>query len=230
MKYQNINLKSAKQGGFTLIELLTVVVILGILAYVSMSAFSGSPDSANATAVRSAATELAKGVGYINANMGTGIKTTANTRNSLIANGNTMLDVLVVGSIAVNTSQIAGGVNANGQTYQNKFESLGMRPLESEIRVLKRGTAGAAGEYSVMNYPVEFVDNSGGTGTEHCPDRKVCVKFTQITTPVLEEILGRFGMSYDSAGSAAADKDSPVAYSAPATGDLTHTVTIKLVP
>lgn len=226
MKYQNINLKSTKQSGFTLIELLTVVVILGILAYVSMSAFSGSPDSANATAVRSAATELAKGVGYINANMGTGIKTTANTKNQLLGTSSTMLDVLVVGSSAVSTKNI-GGV-ASSQTYKEKFETLSMRPLESEIRVLKRPGDGEKGDYSVMNYPVKFVDDATKTDVEHCPDRKVCVQFTQITKPVLEEILGRFGMSYKE--SPTEDKDSPVAYKAAAAQDLTYTVTIKLVP
>lgn len=230
MKYQNINLKSAKQSGFTLIELLTVVVILGILTYVSMSAFSGSPDSANATAVRSAATELAKGVGYINANMGTGIKTTKG-KNNLLAGDSTMLDVLVVGSSAVSTDKIGGGTNA--QTYKDKFESLGMRPLESEIRVLTRPAAGAAGTYSVMNYPVKFVDETGDEGIDQCPDRKVCVQFTQITTPVLEEILGRFGMSYtDEKGVVTAEnkgKDLPVAYEK-ASADLTHDVLIKLVP
>ena len=229
MKYQNINLKSAKQSGFTLIELLTVVVILGILAYVSMSAFSGSPDSANATAVRSAATELAKGVGYIHANMGTGIKTTSNTKNKLLAGESTMLDVLVVGSSAVSTDTIGSGANA--QTYKDKFESLGMRPLESEIRVLTRPDAGKKGTYSVMNYPVKFVDDPKGEGEDgsiaKCPDRKVCVQFTQITTPVLEELLGRFGMSYDAKGST--DENSPVAYGV-AGGDLTHKVVIKLVP
>ena len=226
MKYQNINLKSAKQGGFTLIELLTVVVILGILAYVSMSAFSGSPDSANATAVRSAATELAKGVGYINANMGTGIKTTSSTKNKLLAGTSTMLDVLVVGSSAVSTNMIGNGQNA--QRYKEKFESLGMRPLESEIRVLNRpAAAGAAGTYSVMNYPVKFVDDTGDTGVEKCPDRKVCVQFTQITTPVLEELLSRFGMSYKTAGDEG--ENMPVAYGV-AGDDLTHTVLVKLVP
>lgn len=225
MKNQNINLKSAKQSGFTLIELLTVVVILGILAYVSMSAFSGSPDSANATAVRSAATELAKGVGYINANMGTGIKTTSNSVNKLLGTSSTMLDVLVVGSSAVSTNRIGSG--SNSQTYQEKFESLGMRPLESEIRVLTRPAAGGAGTYSVMNYPVKFVDTKGDKGVDQCPDRKVCVQFTQITTPVLEELLGRFGMSYNEAGDEG--ENMPVAYGV-AGADLTHTVLVKLVP
>ena len=227
MKYQNINLKSAKQGGFTLIELLTVVVILGILAYVSMSAFSGSSDSANATAVRGAATELAKGVGYINANMGTGIATVEG-KNKLLTGQSTMLDVLVVGSVVVNTAPI-GGV-AGSQTYQQKFESIGMRPLETEFNVLTRPQYGTAGEYSVMNYPVKFVDNTADDddgGVNGCPKRKVCVQFTRITTPVLQEILGRFGMSYGE--TITKDKNAPVAYEA-AVADLTHTVTIKLVP
>lgn len=169
MKYHKINFK-VKQKGFTLIELLMVVVILGILAYVAMSAFSGSPNAANATAIRAGATEIAKGVGYIHANIGNGIKTVGNP----LSNGSaTMLDVLMIGEGAV------------AEDYRPRFQKLEMRPMESEFRVITRGGA-TKGVYNLLSYPVDV--------TASCPTRKVCVTFTGVPDAVRDEIFTRYGL------------------------------------
>ena len=212
MKHSNFKKIGKKQSGFTLIELLTVVVILGILAYVSMSAFSGSPNAANATAIRSGAMELSKGVGYINANIGTGIKTTP-ANNPLIYTGNTMLDVLVVGSVAV------------GDDYKSKYAAIAMRPLETEFRITKRGSKGVEGEYTLLNYPVTMVDT--------CPANKVCTVFKKVTKPVLDEILIRYGLEKTDAKTdieKATTQDDPVVFQVDAAAQDTYTVKFALIP
>lgn len=212
MKYQ----KLSKQKGFTLIELLMVVVILGILAYVAMSAFSGSPNAANATAIRSGATEIAKGVGYIHANIGNGIKTV----NNPLKNGSaTMLDVLMVGDDAVAT------------TYKARFQKLEMRPMESEFRVIKRGGA-TMGTYNLLSYPVEV--------TEACPVRKVCVIFKDVPDAVRDEIFTRYGLQAVTTTSPSvpatpgvttvgASQSLPVAFT-PNAATGTNTIQFALIP
>lgn len=212
MKYQ----KSSKQKGFTLIELLMVVVILGILAYVAMSAFSGSPNAANATAIRAGATEIAKGVGYINANIGNGI----NTVNNPLRNGtSTMLDVLMIGEDAV----------TNTGEYKSRFRKLGMRPMESEFRVIARGGA-TKGVYHLLNYPVEVTDT--------CPDRKVCVTFKDVPDAVRDEIFTRYGLQAvaDDSKQATAgvntvgkNQSLPVAFT-PNAATGTNTIQFALIP
>lgn len=179
MKYQKIKLKGNKQKGFTLIELLMVVVILGILAYVATSAFSGSPNAANATAIRSGATEIAKGVGYIHANIGNGITTVKNPLTGGTNSKATMLDVLMVGNGAVDDKYLA------------RFDALEMRPLESEFRVNTRGSKDRKGVYSLLSYKVE-VDNA--TATDACPKGKVCVSFDNVPDAVRDEIFTRYGL------------------------------------
>lgn len=212
MKYHKVNFK-IKQKGFTLIELLMVVVILGILAYVAMSAFSGSPNAANATAIRAGATEIAKGVGYIHANIGNGISTV----NNPLRNGSaTMLDVLMVGDGAVAT------------TYKARFQKLEMRPMESEFRVITRGGA-TKGTYHLLSYPVDVTDT--------CPTRKVCVTFTGVPDAVRDEIFTRYGLRavVDANGpqtagvtTAGAAQTLPVAFTNPING--TSTINFALIP
>lgn len=215
MKYHKIKLRRKKQKGFTLIELLMVVVILGILAYVAMSAFSGSPNAANATAIRSGATEIAKGMGYIHANIGNGIDATTNPLANSAAD---MLDVLMIGEDAVKAD------------YKQRFQNLVMRPMESEFRVLKRGGA-AKGEYTLLSYPVSVLDKA------NCPSGKVCVKFENVPDAVRDELFTRYGLQAVADGSTPAtagvntvgkNQSLPVAFTAGAAG--TNTIQFALIP
>lgn len=215
MKYSKCKNMGKKQSGFTLIELLMVVVILGILAYVSMSAFSGSPNAANATAIRGGATEIAKGVGYIHANLGNGIKTTAGN-NKLLGAGSTMLDVLIIGN---------GAITSSDAVMKKNFDALSMRPLESEFRVVERGDAATAGKYTLLNYPVTVNDST-------CPPAKVCVDFAEVPDEVRDEILTRYGLSGQAAVTVfATTQTTPVAYMATKVGtNNTNTVRFALIP
>lgn len=206
MKYQRIGFAKGKQSGFTLIELLMVVVILGILAYVSMSAFSGSPNAANATAIRSGATEVAKGVGYIHANIGNGIST---VNNPLLNGSATMLDVLMVGKAAVSAP------------YKDRFEKLEMRPMESEFRVIGARTNGTtAGTYHLLSYPVTVTDN--------CNPRKVCVSFDKVPDAVRHEIFTRYGLDTETAYPISSDQPQPVAFTQH--DDKTSLIQFALIP
>lgn len=211
MKHSKFKKMGKKQSGFTLIELLMVVVILGILAYVSMSAFSGSPNAANATAIRGGATEIAKGIGYINANLGNGIRST--TLNPLTATGPTMLDVLIIGGVAVNSDAV----------MKKNFDALSMRPLESEFRVVTRGTATTAGKYTLLSYPVSVVDNGW------CATGRVCVQFDNVPKPVVDELLTRYGLTEVAAKHDPANQTVPVTFAKMTTGDM-HSVYFSLIP
>lgn len=188
-----------------MIELIIVVVILGILGIVAARVTSGSPDPANATAMQSAARELAKGVGYLHANLGTGLSPTA---NPLQASGMTMMDVLMIGRTAV----IAG--------YQANYDRANMRPLEGEFKVTKRPTGSTPGTYQVLSYPVSFV-------TAGCATGRVCVQFQRVPSATVQELAAKFGLTGFAPATPVAT--GPVRYLA-ADASGFHTVTVENVP
>lgn len=206
------------QKGFTLIELIIVIGILGVLAAIAISAFRGSSDSANAAAIRSTAQQLSKAVAYIHVNMGNGIKTPANKIGS-------MMDVLMNGPTAVNNT---GNGAANLRT---QFTNLNMRPLNGDFRIITAptGTPLAGGVYSVLTFPVSFIDcqtNNPG---------KVCIQYADVPTATLKELLNKYGLDYatttllDTTAAGAATNTNTVSFTA-ADANALHTVTIREVP
>lgn len=203
MKQKNYSM-DRKQQGFTLTELLIVVVILGILAYIVMRALSGNTDAAQATAIRSTAGEVAKGMGYIHANLGNGLDPTSS--NTVAGTAAGMLAVLVDGESAVNAS------------LKQRYVRLGMRPLSSEIR--KDG-----GNYYVQNYQVTVEPCLGSSA-----NRRVCTKFTNVTGPVAEVIAAKEGHEIVSpAGTSGTSSHVDTVHVSAASGGV-HTVVFALVP
>lgn len=172
MEEQGMHKTAKRQKGFTLIELMVVIVILGVLAYVAMNAFGGGTNSANATAIRSAGNELARAVGFLNVNLGTGTDTSGS--NPLTATGEDMMGVLVKGGVAV------------ASAYRPRFDLLNMRPLQGKINAT--GT-GASTTYSIMGYPIRFVQ----TG---CPTNKVCVQVDNVPAAVVTEMAIKENLTY----------------------------------
>ena len=157
-----------KQKGFTLIELMVVVAILGIIAVVVMSAMTGSTTPANAQAIRSSATELARAVGYLNVNLGTGLDTS--TSSVLTGTSDDLMDVLVKGSSAVTSA------------YQTQYNQLNMRPLEGKL-------VASGSSYKLGNYTVAFT-------TASCPSGRVCVTYTPVEDEVVQSLAQKLGETY----------------------------------
>lgn len=157
-----------QQGGFTLLELLVTVVIVGVMAYVVMSALNGGTVPAKAQAIRSSSSEIGRAIGFLNVNLGTGIDTSS--ANVLSATGEDMLDVLVKGRSAVSS------------TYQTAYDGLGMRPLEDKI--VPDGSG-----YRLDIFDIAMVQ----TG---CPSNRICVSYSPVPADVLQSLCEKFGVTY----------------------------------
>ncbi|KKN80584.1 hypothetical protein LCGC14_0328030 [marine sediment metagenome] len=178
----NVNLMSKRapkknQKGFTLIELIVVVVILGILFFLTVSALGGGTNSANAAAVRSMSNELGRAVGFLNVNLGTGIDTS--TSNPISASGDDMMDVIVKGRASV------------AAAYQARFDQLNMRPLQGKIVV-------NGANFTMMNYDVGFTMTS-------CPSNRVCVEFGRVPNEVFREVASKEGVAYSDTANTAGE-------------------------
>lgn len=191
-----------KQKGFTLTELIIVVIILGILAYLGVRAIAGSSDPANAAAIRASSKEIAKGVGYLHTNLGTGLSATA---NALPKSGLNMLDVLMVGEEAVAT------------TYTTQYRQAKMRPLEGEFKVVARPSGSTPGTYELLTYPVTVVA---------CATGKVCVRLANVPSDTVADLAGKYGLTFVAA---TAQTTGPLRYTA-VDSEGFHTVTLEQVP
>tara|TARA_R110001592_G_scaffold33503_19_gene116023 strand:+ start:84 stop:695 length:612 start_codon:yes stop_codon:yes gene_type:complete len=167
---------NAEQKGFTLVELLIVVVILGVLLVIYMSTIGGGTNTANAGAIRGAGAEMARGVGFININLGTGIDTSSS--NPLTATGEDMMDVLVKGRASVSS------------TYQAAYDQLKMRPLQGKVNV--RGSG-----FDMLGYGVSFVQGTS------CLTNKVCTQFTNVPSEVVQQLALKEGITYTTTASSA---------------------------
>ncbi|CRN72501.1 hypothetical protein AX279_18330 [Pseudomonas sp. J237] len=194
--------KRQGQGGFTLIELMIVIAVVGVLIVIGVNAFRGSSDGANALAINGASKQLAKGVGYMHVQMGTGLSAIG---NPVLASGMTMMDVLMVGSSAVNT------------TYRTRFEQINMRPMEGDFRVVTRASGSTPGVYQVLDYTVSFVT---------CATGKLCLQYTNVPSETVAELAKRAGINNFVASTAVSS--GPLRYTAASNGF--HTVTVEEVP
>ena len=195
-------IRNRKQKGFTLIELTIVIAILGIVMAIVVNAVRGSSDSANATAITSSSTQLAKAIGYIHAQLGTGLSATANAITNP-AGGN-MMPVLMEGRSAVLAA------------YQPRFDQIQMRPLGSDYK--RTGTA-APYTYNLLNYPVTFVSSG-------CPVGSVCVQYSNVPEEVAAVVYTK--MTGKVLGSTAQTLDNGLVVSA-ATNGL-RTLTLHEIP
>lgn len=194
--------RKRNQGGFTLIELMIVVVIIGILAVVLARALKGTSDPANATAIKSVAQDMTQAIGYIHANLGTGLSATS---NALPVSGQGMLDVLVNGANSVNS------------TYRDNFSRIGVRTLEGTIRVVSRPNGATPGSYNVNSYPVSFVS---------CATGYVCTQFANVPSSTVNELAGKYAVTF-AAGTAVTS--GTLQYTA-ADSNGQHTVTMQMMP
>lgn len=195
--------KKGKQSGFTLIELMIVVVIVGVLYFIANSGLKGTADPANATAIKSVAADLTKTIGYIHANLGTGLSA---TNNALPVSGQGMLDVLVMGASSVNS------------TYRDAFNRIGVKALEGTIRVANRPSGSTAGSYTVNSYPISFAT---------CTTGYVCVRFDNVPSSTVEELASKAGYTSFAPGTAVTSGSTQFTA---ADGSGLHTVTMQMMP
>lgn len=196
------NLKAAVQRGFTLIELIIVVAILGIIIAITVNAVRGTSDAANAQAISGSAKQFAKAIGYLHVQMGSGIDP---INSALPSSGLGMLDVLMIGEDAVNT------------TYRDRYKQISMRPLEGDFRVVNRPTGSTPGVYQVLTYPVSFAACSLG---------KICVQYANVPSETVAELATKAGLGTFSAATAVTT--GALRYTAAVSGF--HTVTVEAVP
>jgi len=194
--------RKLRQAGVTLVEVLIVILIIGILMYMIASPFRGTGDNANAVAIDATSKSLAKAVGYLHTELGTGLSATG---SALPGSGMTMMDVLMVGEDAV------------ASNYRVRYRRAAMRPLEGDFKVIERASGSSSGKYQVASFPVTFVT---------CAPGKVCVQYDAVPTETVAALAERSGISNFSESTAVTS--GAVRYSSANAGF--HTVVMERVP
>ena len=130
-----------KSKGFTLIELIVVVVILGVLAGLGITAAKGKSEPAKAAALLTAANEIATSMTLAASNCNVSTQVASNVLPDS-ANSRTLSDVLIGGKTMVATA------------YQSCFDQV-VKPLSERSQVV------SAGVYSFEGYTMSLA--GGGT-------------------------------------------------------------------
>jgi prepilin-type N-terminal cleavage/methylation domain-containing protein len=185
-----------KQKGMTLIELIIVVVVLGFLAIVAAKAFSnaGVTDGSKAQALFEASGKLSQNTVLLAQAAGTSPVVTGST---LPSTGNTLLDVLVTGVSAFNTT-----------SYPNAYATSGVTAMPTLVQ-------GSSGSYRVAGYALTM---GGGNNAPHT------FQFASVPDGVTQILVAKYGSNATSLATAG-DSTNPVIQYGTATAGL-RTVTI----
>lgn len=193
------------QKGFTLIELMIVIIIIGLLASVVAPKFMGSTDKAKTTTKWIAAEQISQCISAYTLNLGLSSNDPTNIPNFL-ESGNTMLDVVMGGDVAVIAAADA----------RFNAESLKCEGLKKVLKTVSAPTAGTPGNYTIDGNRVTV---SNGSATE------IDVNLDGVSTTEVQAMAFSYGnaTAFDSssAGSAGSIRWSALA-------GTTHTLTIRL--
>lgn len=124
-----------KQSGFTIVELLIVIVVIGILAAITIVAFNGIQNRANATASEALATDLIKKAEAYNAVKGvypTSVELQAVTTDPAEAKLEGKLAAAIQG--ATTTTAAVAPTSTNGKTTVS-YETCGTTPNFTGVRI-----------------------------------------------------------------------------------------------
>ncbi|MEQ9131898.1 MAG: type II secretion system protein [Salinisphaeraceae bacterium] len=146
--------KAARQKGFTLVELAIVVVILGIVAGIIATRFTGSAAaSARAEAIETFAGSAGLLASTVNTQLG--LPATMDSAHPAVDdNGNSWLDVIVDGRDFIDAD------------FQQGYDRTGAGSLRDAVAVVTEPAVGTPGVYEVEGYEVQIDDAKNVTDGE----------------------------------------------------------------
>ena len=159
------------EKGISLPEMLIVTIILGLLGILAYTQFGNGSDSVKAKTTFDAAQKIASTWSLLTQLTGTALSTTS---SSMVASGNTALDVVMVGN------------NPNGiivPAYQSTYTMSGLDPLSSISTIVSTPTLGQSGSYTINNYPVTLTSGKTSDGQS-----VLNVSFTGVQSTVVNAI------------------------------------------
>lgn len=205
---QEVKTTKRKQCGFTLIEMMISVVVIGLLASIIFSMFSGGVTNKATALQKWDLTNRLVTVMTVASQAGGGTNVAG---NPFIKNGGTLLDVLV------------GGEKCVADKFQRYYRTMGVRSFEESIEVKKApvctGATVSKGEYLMGNSTIAVA----GTGGE------MIVTFSAVTTDEVDAIVGEYGDGTTKfADIAKAGNSGQIKWTAPNNGIHNLTITRKL--